>query len=115
MLVLSGESGSGKTELAKYAIDFFVSVSPQSGSFQTKIQMVRVEFILLFLFIHSFIHQTNIVSFVKSNQILEAFGHAPTIYNSNSTRFCKYFELRYTPEGILNGGKVTKVIYKFSF
>ena len=40
MLVLSGESGSGKTELSKYAIDFFVNVSPQSGSFQSKIQFV---------------------------------------------------------------------------
>ncbi len=52
MLVLSGESGSGKTELAKYAIDFFVSVSPQSGSFQTKIQMVRV-YVSSYSFIHS--------------------------------------------------------------
>ena len=45
MLVLSGESGSGKTELSKYAIDFFVNVSPQSGSFQSKIQFVILKFL----------------------------------------------------------------------
>jgi hypothetical protein len=80
MIVLSGESGSGKTEVSKYAIDFLVNISPQSGPFQNKIQL--------------------------SNIILEAFGHAPTIFNSNSTRFCKYFELRYNPDGILKGAKI---------
>ena len=37
--------------------------------------------------------------------ILEAFGHAPTLFNSNSTRFAKYFEMRYTANGDLISGK----------
>ena len=33
--------------------------------------------------------------------VLEAFGHAPTLYNSNSTRFAKYINLNYTTSGEL--------------
>ena len=105
-MVLSGESGSGKSEVAKYAIDFLVSISPQSGSFQSKIQLVLI-LMMLKMKAHNFSRNLFQFSLKKSNIILEAFGHAPTIYNSNSTRYCKYFELRYTPEGILNGGKLS--------
>jgi len=33
--------------------------------------------------------------------ILEAFGHAPTLFNSNSTRFSKYIDLSFTSHGDL--------------
>lgn len=42
MIVLNGESGSGKTELSKYAIDFLVNVSPIHSSFRTKIRIVNI-------------------------------------------------------------------------
>lgn len=39
-------------------------------------------------------------------QVLEALGHAPTLLNSNSTRFAKYIDLNYNGKGDLIGAKV---------
>ena len=37
--------------------------------------------------------------------ILEAFGNAVTIQNSNSSRFAMYYEVFFSPEYKLSGGK----------
>ncbi len=43
------------------------------------------------------------VSF-QVNPLLEAFGNAQTVMNSNSSRFGKYLELLLTPDGFVQGG-----------
>ena len=63
-LIISGESGAGKTVCAKFIMNYLSQVSG-SGS---KAQQVK-DVIL------------------QSNPLLEAFGNAKTVRNNNSSRF----------------------------
>ena len=63
-LIISGESGAGKTVCAKFIMSYLSQVSG-SGS---KAQQVK-DVIL------------------QSNPLLEAFGNAKTVRNNNSSRF----------------------------
>ena len=66
-ILVSGESGAGKTEATKHIIEFIAATSVHSES------MCQIKETLL-----------------KSNCVLEAFGNARTIRNDNSSRFGKY-------------------------
>ncbi|CAL8268518.1 unnamed protein product [Lota lota] len=68
--ILSGESGSGKTEAGKHIVRHLTSRSSPKG-FALEPRMKHV------------------------NCILEAFGHAKTPRNHNSSRFVKLFTLQY--------------------
>ncbi|XP_073470585.1 unconventional myosin-XVI isoform X1 [Aquarana catesbeiana] len=68
--ILSGESGSGKTEAYKHIIKHLaLRCSSRKYSFNSKIKHV--------------------------NTILEAFGHAKTTLNNSSSRFIKFLELQF--------------------
>uniref|UniRef100_A0A3Q7IBG5 Myosin motor domain-containing protein n=1 Tax=Solanum lycopersicum TaxID=4081 RepID=A0A3Q7IBG5_SOLLC len=66
-IIISGESGSGKTETAKFVIEYLVMISGGNN---------RVESELL-----------------QSSYILEAFGNAKTLRNNNSSRFSRVVQL----------------------
>uniref|UniRef100_A0A3B4YC32 Myosin VC n=1 Tax=Seriola lalandi dorsalis TaxID=1841481 RepID=A0A3B4YC32_SERLL len=70
-IIVSGESGAGKTVSARYAMRYFAVVS-KSGS------KTRVEDKVL-----------------ASNPITEAIGNAKTTRNDNSSRFGKYTEISF--------------------
>lgn len=65
-IIITGISGSGKTESTKHMIDFLCYGS--DGAFNNNIIM-------------------------SANPILEAFGNAKTPENVNSSRFCKLLEV----------------------
>ncbi|XP_061470342.1 unconventional myosin-Vb isoform X2 [Rhineura floridana] len=68
-IIVSGESGAGKTVSAKYAMRFFASVGGSSS-------------------------ETNIEEKVlASSPIMEAIGNAKTTRNDNSSRFGKYIQI----------------------
>lgn len=66
-IIISGESGAGKTVSAKLILDYMSKVS-ESGGARDYIAKVMI----------------------NSNPILEAFGNAKTLRNDNSSRFGKH-------------------------
>ena len=87
--VISGESGSGKTETAKLLMRFL------SHSCETLVPDLPEQ-----------CHQMN--------PLIEAFGNAKTVMNGNSSRFGKYVELQFTPVGELIGAKITEYLLEKS-
>lgn len=71
-VIISGESGAGKTVAAKYIMNYVAKISG-GGS--------RVQ------------HVKDVI--IKSNPVLEAFGNAATLRNWNSSRFGKYVEIQF--------------------
>uniref|UniRef100_A0A452H3I5 Myosin motor domain-containing protein n=1 Tax=Gopherus agassizii TaxID=38772 RepID=A0A452H3I5_9SAUR len=73
-LIISGESGAGKTASAKYAMRYFALVGGSLGdsSMEEKV--------------------------LASSPIMEAFGNAKTTRNDNSSRFGKYVEICFSHE-----------------
>ena len=64
-VIISGESGAGKTESAKLIMNYIAAVSGKGGDGVDRIKHIILE----------------------SNPLLEAFGNAKTLRNNNSSRF----------------------------
>ena len=83
-ILISGESGSGKTETAKFLLSFLTFV----GKKKVDSDVNKVDDDLM-------------VKIIESNPILESFGNAKTLRNDNSSRFGKFIDLRFNREGVL--------------
>ncbi|XP_068176599.1 unconventional myosin-Ie isoform X1 [Antennarius striatus] len=90
-VIISGESGAGKTVAAKYIMSYISKVSGGGP----RVQHVK-EIIL------------------QSNPLLEAFGNAKTVRNNNSSRFGKYFEIQFSSGGEPDGGKISNFLLEKS-
>ena len=75
--LVSGESGAGKTETAKYFVNHVLSNTGGDGELERRIK--------------------------GSNPMLEAFGNAKTALNDNSSRFGKFLEIVFDKDGKLSG------------
>jgi myosin heavy subunit len=78
-IIVSGESGAGKTVSAKFAMRYFASVGGATN-------MTQIEKKVL-----------------ASNPVMEAIGNAKTTRNDNSSRFGKYIELQFSEEQVIVG------------
>ncbi|KAL5192909.1 Myosin-1 [Glycine soja] len=78
-IIISGESGAGKTETAKIAMQYLAALGGGSG----------IEYEIL-----------------KTNPILEAFGNAKTLRNDNSSRFGKLIEIHFSETGKISGANI---------
>lgn len=91
-VIISGESGAGKTEAAKRIMQYIASVSGGSNSsIQETKDMV-----------------------LATNPLLESFGNAKTLRNNNSSRFGKYLELQFNPQGEPVGANITNYLLEKS-
>lgn len=92
-IVVSGESGAGKTEASKQVMNFLIAADSQLASqpsHQDQDQQLESEADRLGDSIRAVL--------MKSNVIFEAFGNAKTVRNDNSSRFGKYIKLQYSAQ-----------------
>ncbi|KAL2084597.1 hypothetical protein ACEWY4_020115 [Coilia grayii] len=90
-VIISGESGAGKTVAAKFIMSYISKVSGGGPKVQ---------------------HVKDII--LQSNPLLEAFGNAKTVRNNNSSRFGKYFEIQFSRGGEPDGGKISNFLLEKS-
>ncbi|KAL4698831.1 hypothetical protein H8959_011488 [Pygathrix nigripes] len=90
-ILISGESGAGKTEASKKILQYFAVTCPMTQS----LQIARDRLLL-------------------SNPVLEAFGNARTLRNDNSSRFGKYMDIQFDFQGIPVGGHIISYLIEKS-
>uniref|UniRef100_A0A8D0DDM7 Myosin X, like 1 n=1 Tax=Sander lucioperca TaxID=283035 RepID=A0A8D0DDM7_SANLU len=93
-VLISGESGAGKTESTKLLLKFLSVMSQNSAGTPLSERTTRVEQAL-----------------VQSSPIMEAFGNAKTVYNNNSSRFGKFIQLHFSQNGNIQGERNYHIFY----
>ncbi|CBZ51352.1 putative myosin head motor domain-containing protein [Neospora caninum Liverpool] len=84
-ILISGESGAGKTETSKHVLTYLAAVSDQRHGADSQGLEARL---------------------LQSGPVLEAFGNAHTVLNVNSSRFGKMLMLHFTDRGKLTRASV---------
>ncbi|XP_036382610.1 unconventional myosin-Ih [Megalops cyprinoides] len=90
-ILISGESGAGKTEASKKILQFYAVSCPSTSLLDT----VRDRMLV-------------------SNPVLEAFGNAKTLKNDNSSRFGKYMDIQFDTQGEAVGGHILSYLLEKS-
>ncbi|KAF9363359.1 class II myosin [Mortierella sp. NVP85] len=87
-IIISGESGAGKTEAAKRIMQYIATVSGGESS-----QIKEIKDMVL-----------------ATNPLLESFGCAKTLRNNNSSRHGKYLEIQFNAQGEPVGAVITNYL-----
>eukprot|EP00808_Paulinella_micropora_P017361 g52931.t1 len=96
-LIISGESGAGKTEATKQLIEFLVYASRHKGhNRQTSHERIIAQKLIL------------------ASPVLEAFGNAKTMRNKNSSRFGKWQSIFFNSHGGIKSAKITRYLLEES-
>ncbi|XP_076138752.1 myosin Ic, paralog b isoform X1 [Alosa pseudoharengus] len=90
-ILISGESGAGKTEASKKVLQYYAVTCPASDHVQTVKDRL-----------------------LQSNPVLEAFGNAKTLRNDNSSRFGKYMDIQFDFKGAPVGGHILNYLLEKS-
>uniref|UniRef100_A0A669Q8Z0 Myosin IXB n=1 Tax=Phasianus colchicus TaxID=9054 RepID=A0A669Q8Z0_PHACC len=89
-IVISGESGSGKTQSTNFLIHCLTALSQKGYA--------------------SGVERT----ILGAGPVLEAFGNAKTAHNNNSSRFGKFIQVNYLENGVVRGAVVEKYLLEKS-
>ncbi|KAG2147367.1 myosin 5 [Suillus cothurnatus] len=93
-IIVSGESGAGKTESAKFIMRYLASVNPPGSQTKAKTKFSLDE--------SSEIER----QILATNPILESFGNAKTTRNDNSSRFGKYIQILFDGRQEIVGARI---------
>jgi len=100
-ILITGESGAGKTENTKKVIGYMAAVAAGGARKEGEVGLED--------------------QIVQTNPILEAWGNAKTIRNNNSSRFGKFIRVHFGNTGKLSGGDIevyllekSRVVYQLS-
>ncbi|TFK72566.1 hypothetical protein BDN72DRAFT_316382 [Pluteus cervinus] len=93
-IIVSGESGAGKTESAKFIMRYLASVNPPDSGARTKTKLSLDD--------SSEIER----QILATNPILESFGNAKTTRNDNSSRFGKYIQILFDGKQEIVGARI---------
>ncbi|XP_024016781.1 myosin-10 [Eutrema salsugineum] len=83
-ILVSGESGAGKTESTKMLMQYLAYMGGKAESEGRSVEQQVLE----------------------SNPVLEAFGNAKTVRNNNSSRFGKFVEIQFNHMGRISGAAI---------
>ncbi|VAI61570.1 unnamed protein product [Triticum turgidum subsp. durum] len=83
-ILVSGESGAGKTETTKLIMRYLTYVGGRAVLDDRSVEQQVLE----------------------SNPLLEAFGNAKTVRNDNSSRFGKFVEIQFDTSGRISGAAI---------
>jgi len=96
-MLITGESGAGKTENTKKVIGYFAQVAAASVPAAGDEKKVGLE-----------------EQIVQANPVLEAYGNAKTIRNNNSSRFGKFVRIHFGTNGKIAGADIESYLLEKS-
>merc|ERR1740131_295980 len=93
-MLITGESGAGKTENTKKVISYLAMVASSGKKSEKKVSLED--------------------QIVATNPILESYGNAKTARNDNSSRFGKFIRIHFTASGKLCGCDIVSYLLEKS-
>ena len=103
-IIISGESGAGKTEATKYIMKYLARITKKKEKW-------KLEESMPFKSPDGKVMAALEDRVLSSNPLLETFGNAQTLRNDNSSRFGKYIHINFnTEKGVIMGAKISNYL-----
>eukprot|EP01121_Diplochlamys_sp_Union-15-3_P003572 TRINITY_DN1350_c0_g2_i1.p1 TRINITY_DN1350_c0_g2~~TRINITY_DN1350_c0_g2_i1.p1 ORF type:complete len:1508 (-),score=393.15 TRINITY_DN1350_c0_g2_i1:16-4539(-) len=90
-MLITGESGAGKTENTKKVIQYLAQIAGRGGT-EGKLEK----------------------KLLQANPLLEALGNAKTLKNNNSSRFGKFIKITFDKSGFISGASIVSYLLEKS-